>query len=217
MSPGYHRVIGELDAPSLPSVGVHELCRRLPGGVGIGSRAGGPVSATRHGPGCVRHGPHNRGDCRVLAGGGSGSAGMAVQEDIQAPYAALVGRVCGDIAGGRAQPVLLALGAGGVVPLAGLCHPALALIPTIQRKHGGFGGHPHVSQRHGGCLDTDDVNEERSVKYAIPLLAALAVCAVTAVVGALLVQGGLLRALVTGVGALVAVFVYRVTSPRSGR
>ena len=61
------------------------------------------------------------------------------------------------------------------------------------------------------------MNEEHAVKYVIPLLAALAVCAVTAVVGALLVQSPLLRALVTGVGALVAVFVYRVTSPRSGR
>ncbi|WP_181444138.1 hypothetical protein [Pseudoxanthomonas sp. z9] len=52
------------------------------------------------------------------------------------------------------------------------------------------------------------------MKYVIPLLAALAVCAVTAVVGALLVQSPLLRALVTGTGALVAIFVYRISFPK---
>lgn len=52
------------------------------------------------------------------------------------------------------------------------------------------------------------------MNYVVPLVAALAVCAITAVVGALLFQSGLARALVTGAGVLVAVFVYRVTSPK---
>lgn len=47
------------------------------------------------------------------------------------------------------------------------------------------------------------------MKHIKPLIVALLVCAITAIVGGVFVENGLLRAVVTGAGVVIAVFVYQ--------
>nr|WP_295379859.1 hypothetical protein [Pseudoxanthomonas sp.] len=55
------------------------------------------------------------------------------------------------------------------------------------------------------------------MKFVIPLIVALAACAITAIVSGLFVQSAPLRALVTGTGAFLAILVYRLVSPKTGK
>lgn len=54
------------------------------------------------------------------------------------------------------------------------------------------------------------------MKSVAPLLIALTVCAVTAIIGAVFIEHGLLRALFTGVGAVVAILIFRKASRKYG-
>lgn len=60
-------------------------------------------------------------------------------------------------------------------------------------------------------------HQGNTMKFVIPLIVALAARAITAIVSGLFIQSGPLRALVTGTGAFLAILVYRLVSPKTGK